>query len=56
MISGTPRAVESATAFRERLLAEFAPLEARPGERLYEPVRPFIIPRHTKGDTSHLTG
>ncbi|MFH1908734.1 MAG: hypothetical protein ABIL11_15365 [Chloroflexota bacterium] len=37
---GPEHLIASEAAFRERLLAEFAPLEARQGERLYEPVRP----------------
>ena len=39
-VLGPEHNIEDKTAFRERLLAEFASLEARQGEPLYEPVRP----------------
>ena len=39
-VLGPEHNIEDKTAFRERLLAGFASLEARQGERLYEPVRP----------------
>jgi len=39
-VLGPEHNIENETAFRERLLAEFASLEARQGEPLYEPVRP----------------
>jgi hypothetical protein len=39
-VLGPEHNIEDETAFRERLLAEFASLEARQGEPLYEPVRP----------------
>lgn len=39
-VRGPEHTIVNEAAFRERLLAEFAPLEARQGERLSEPVRP----------------
>ena len=39
-VLGPEHNIENETAFRERLQAEFASLEARQGEPLYEPVRP----------------
>jgi hypothetical protein len=39
-VLGSEHNIKNEIAFRERLLAEFASLEAHQGERPYEPVRP----------------